>query len=202
MAVGVTGGIGSGKTEVCRIFERLGIAVLSADLIAKEISNYDPRARQLLVKLLGSNAYTQEGVLDRAYVASKVFSSKNVQKKINAIVHPRVQDEIERKLCELERNGAGIGMVEAALIYEAGLDKVLDAVIVVDASEDSRIERVVKRDGTDRPAVRDRMNAQMDPAEKLQRADYIIRNDGTLEELDQKVKFLHSIFQKLSDRSG
>ncbi len=196
--VGITGGIGSGKTEVCKLFEKLGVPVLAADTIAKEISNYDPRVRQLIVQLLGPRAYTADGVLDRAYVASKVFSSKQAQRKMNAIIHPRVQDEIHRKFAEFERNGINVGMVEAALIYEAGLDKILDAVVVVDAAESVRIDRVTRRDGTSRSSVLSRMKAQMDPAEKLKKADYTIFNEGTLEELELKVRFLHSIFQTLA----
>lgn len=202
IAIGVTGGIGSGKTEVCRMFERLGIPVLSADAIAKEISNYDPRVRQLLVGLLGPEAYTSDGVLDRAYVASRVFSDKNVQKKVNAIIHPRVEEEIKRKFSEMEKTGTHIGIVEAALIYEAGLDRLLDAVVVVDASNDIRIDRVVRRDGSSRTAVQDRMNAQMDQEAKLRKADYVIRNDGTLKELEGRIEFLFSIFQHLTTRTS
>ena len=197
IAIGVTGGIGSGKTEVCRIFERLGVPVLSADIIAKEISNYDPRVRQLLIGMLGPKTYTSDGVLDRAYVASRVFSSKSIQKRINAIIHPRVEEEVKRRFLEMERTGTRIGIVEAALIFEAGLDRLLDAVVVIDAAEDSRIDRVMKRDSTTRPSVLDRMSAQMDPESKLKKADYVLHNEGTIEELEQKVNFLYSIFRKL-----
>lgn len=184
------------------MFERLGIPVLSADTIAKEISNYDPRVRKLFVELLGTQAYTADGVLDRAYVASRIFSSKNVQKKINAIVHPLVEEDVKRRFSEMEKAGARIGIVEAALMYEAGLDRLLDAIVVVDASEDIKIDRAVKRDGSSRSSVLDRMRAQMDPSAKLKKADYIIHNEGTIEELEQKVQFLYSIFQHLTDSTS
>jgi dephospho-CoA kinase len=202
IAIGVTGGIGSGKTEVCRIFERLGVPVLSADIIAKEISNYDPRVRQLLIGILGPKTYTSDGVLDRAYVASRVFSSKSIQKRINAIIHPRVEEEVKRRFLEMERTGTRIGIVEAALIFEAGLDRLLDAVVVIDAAEDSRIDRVMKRDGSTRSSVLDRMGAQMDPKVKLGKADYVLHNEGTIEELEQKVDFLYSIFRKLTEHNS
>jgi dephospho-CoA kinase len=202
IAIGVTGGIGSGKTEVCRIFERLGVPVLSADIMAKEISNYDPRVRQLLIGMLGPKTYDSDGVLDRAYVASRIFSSKNVQKGINAIIHPRVEEEVKRRFLEMERSGIRIGIVEAALIYEAGLDQLLDSVVVIDAAEDSRIDRVTKRDGSTRSSVLDRMSAQMDPESKLKKADYVLHNEGTIEELEQRVKFLYSIFQKLTEQDS
>lgn len=199
ITIGVTGGIGSGKTEVCRIFERLGVPVLYADDIAKEISNYDPYARQLIVDLLGEKAYTADGVLDRAYVATRVFSSKAVQKKINGIIHPRVEKELERRISELGRAGSRVAVVEAALIYEAGLDRSLDVVVVVEADEDKKVDRVLKRDGTSRTSVYDRMRAQMDPSAKVKKADYIVYNNGTVEELEGKVKFLYSVFQNIVD---
>ncbi len=199
ITIGVTGGIGSGKTEVCRIFQELGVPVISADAVAKEIGNYDPRVKQLMVDLMGSGAYTAEGVLDRPYVASRVFSSKSVQKKVNAIIHPRVEEEIERRFHELDRNGVHVAIVEAALIFEAGFDRNLDAVVVVEAGETARIDRVMKRDGFTRQAVIDRMHAQMDPVDKLRKADYILHNDGTLEELEGRVRFLNSVFQKMTE---
>ena len=198
LKIGVTGGIGSGKSEVCRAFERLGVSVLYADEIAKELSNSDPQTKQALRQLLGDKTFTSDGVLDRAYVASRIFSNKALQKKINAIVHPRVEEAIARKIDALENAGRSITIVEAALIYEAGLDKILDAVIVVDAEEESKIARVMKRDGTTRESVLSRMNAQLKPSSKLKRADYSILNNGTKEELEQKVLFLHSIFQNLA----
>jgi len=198
MKVGVTGGIGSGKSEVCRIFERLGVPVLYADTIAKELSASDPLVKKAIVALLGPEAYTPQGEFNRAYVASKLFSSKSVQKKINAIVHPRVEEEIEKRITGLETGEATVVLVEAALIFEAGLDKRLDAVVVVDAEEETRITRIVQRDGATRESILERMNAQLSPAAKLRKADYIIYNNGTLEELEANVMFLYSVFQSIA----
>lgn len=196
--IGVTGGIGSGKSEVCRIFERLGIPVLYADDIAKELSNSDPRIKEALRHLLGDKTFTSDGMLDRAFIASRIFTNKSLQKKINAIVHPRVEEVIAQKIAELEETGKPIAIVEAALIYEAGLDKILDAVIVIDADKESKIARVMKRDGISRESVLSRMKSQMNPSSKLNKADYSILNNGTKMELEQKVLFLNSIFQNLA----
>jgi dephospho-CoA kinase len=198
MKVGITGGIGSGKSEACRIFDRLGVPVLYADSIAKEVSASDPHVKKAIVALLGPEAYTQKDEFNRAYVASKVFASKSVQKKINAIVHPRVEEEIDRRIAQLETGGATVVLVEAALIFEAGLDRQLDAVVVVDAEEETKIARIIKRDGAAREAILERMKAQLTPAAKLRKADYIIYNNGTLEELEANVKFLHSVFQSVA----
>jgi dephospho-CoA kinase len=127
-----------------------------------------------------------------------VFASKSVQKKINAIVHPRVEEEIDRRIAQLETGGATVVLVEAALIFEAGLDRQLDAVVVVDAEEETKIARIIKRDGAAREAILERMKAQLTPSAKLRKADYIIYNNGTLEELEANVKFLHSVFQSVA----
>jgi dephospho-CoA kinase len=198
LKLGVTGGIGSGKTVVCKMFEALGVPVLYADDLAKDLSNSDTGIRRLIISLLGDKAYGPDGMLDRAYVARMVFSDKTIQKKVNAIIHPRVEEEIGRKFGLWERAGKRVAIVEAALVFEAGLDRSLDAVVVVDADETTRLERVVQRDRVDSESVLKRMTAQMDPAKKLRKADYIIHNNGTLRNLEESVRFLHSIFQSMT----
>ena len=199
LTIGVTGGIGSGKTEVCRIFEKLGVPVIYADTLARDLSSTDPEIQRLLRQLLGDRTYTSDGVLDRAYVASRIFSDSVLRKKMNAIVHPRVERAIARTVDKLERAGNHLVIVEAALIYEAGLDKTLDAVLVVDADEEGRIARVVERDGVARESVLDRIRAQQDPAVKVKAADFVVVNNGTKEELGQRIAFFHSVFQNLAE---
>ncbi|HTP13766.1 MAG TPA: dephospho-CoA kinase [Bacteroidota bacterium] len=201
LKIGVTGGIGSGKSEVCRIFESLGVPVIYADDVAKELGNYDAEVRALLRKLLGEKAYTSDGVLDRAWVASRIFSNSDLRKKMNDIVHPRVERAIAQKVNDLNRAGTRVVLVEAALIYEAGLDKTLDAVLVVDADEETRIARVAERDGVVREQVLNRIASQQDPATKVKAADYVIVNNGTKEDLRQKVAFFHSVFQILAENN-
>ena len=202
LKIGVTGGIGSGKSEVCRIFEKLGIPVIYADAVAKELSNYNPEVQGLLRQLLGEKAYTSDGVLDRAYVASKIFSNGGLRKKMNAIVHPRVEQTIAQTVDELARAGKRVVIVEAALIYEAGLDKTLDAVLVVDADEEKRIGRVMGRDGVVREHVLNRIASQRGPAANVKAADYIIVNNGTMEDLARQVAFFQSVFQTLAENDA
>ena len=199
LKIGVTGGIGGGKSAVCSIFAHLGVPVLYADNIAKELSSTDSNIRKKLIGLLGESAFQVDGSLNRSFIASKIFSNKSLQQKVESIIHPRVEKEIERKIKELERHGENIVIVEAALIYESGLHKKLDAVIVVDADESERINRVRKRDGVSEDAVRSRMIAQLDVSKKLKKADYIIYNNGTLNELESKVQFLYIVFKQLAN---
>lgn len=167
--------------------------VYYADEIARELSDSDPTIRQAIINLFGKEAYRPDGTLNRPYVASLVFSKRELQKKLNAIVHPHVKRELERRIAQYGSRLPFV-LVEAALIYEAGLEKMLDAVIVVDATQKERIRRVVERDGVKPDDVRKRMKAQWSQEEKLQRADFIITNNGTLEELESAVKFLYNLF--------
>ncbi len=202
LKIGVTGGIGSGKSAVCHIFSCLGVPVLFADDIAKELCSTDSTIRKRLIALLGESAFQADGSLNRSFIASEMFSNKSLKQKVESIIHPRVEKEIERQIKELANRGQLIVIVEAALIYEAGLHKKLDAVVVVDADESKRINRVCKRDIFSEDAVRSRMMAQLDVKKKLEKADYIIYNNGTLEELEFKVQFLYIVFKQLADEGS
>ena len=197
--IGVTGGIGSGKSAVCSIFARLGVPVLYADDIAKELSITDPTIRKKLIALLGGSAYHADGSLNRSFIASEIFANKTLKKKAETFIHPRVEKEIERQIQELASCGESIAIVEAALLVEAGLHKKVDAVLVVDADESERIRRVCKRDVVSEEDVRRRIAAQLEVKKKLEKADYIIYNNGSREELESKVGFLYSIFKQLAD---
>jgi dephospho-CoA kinase len=137
--------------------------------------------------------------LHRSFIASEIFTNKTLKQKVESFIHPRVEKEIDRQIKELAYRGEPIAIVEAALMYEAGLHKKLDAVIVVDADESERISRVRKRDVVSEEAVRSRIDAQLEVKRNLDKADYIIYNNGTREELESKVRFLYSIFKQLAD---
>jgi len=196
--LGVTGGIGSGKSLVCALFAQLGVPVLSADTIAKEIMVSDDEVRREVNHLLGEAAYGPDGSLDRQAIASMIFTDRSLQRKVNAIVHPRVEAELDRRLAELEKAGAPVAIVEAALIYEAGYDRKLDAIIVVDADERERLRRVVERDKSSPSDVLKRMRSQWDVSRKVREADYVIRNDGSREDLERSVRFLHTLFTHIA----
>jgi dephospho-CoA kinase len=195
--IGVTGGIGSGKTSVCDIFSRLGVPVLHSDEIAKELSSSNQEIRKKLVVYLGDEAYLSDGALNRKFIASKIFSNDGLRRKVEAVIHPQVEKERERRIKELVKQGHRFFIIEAALIYEAGLDKRLDAVVVVDADEATRVMRVRKRDAVPEKNVYARIKAQYDVKKKLEKADFVIYNNSTLEELESKVRFLYTLFNRL-----
>ncbi len=186
--LGVTGGIGSGKTAVCRLFEDLGARVFYADLEARQLMEQDPEVRAEMVAAFGPESYGPDGGLNRAYLARQVFGHAENVARINAIVHPRVFRAFAQAKAQAEHDGLALLIHEAALIFEAGGDKHLDAVAVVDAPEDERIRRVVARDGVTPEQVRARMRHQLPPADLRRRADYLIENNGTLEALREQVE--------------
>ena len=189
-SLGVTGGIGSGKTTVCRMLEELGARVFYADVEAKRLMQENPDVRREITAAFGAESYDHEGRLDRAYLARRVFASEDDLARINGIVHPRVFEAFEAAKAAARQNGVDVLVKEAALIFEAGGERHLDAVAVVDAPRDKRVERVAQRDGAPSEEVIARMGHQLPPAALRRRADYVIENHGSLDDLQQQVNAL------------
>ncbi|MBX2818205.1 MAG: dephospho-CoA kinase [Rhodothermaceae bacterium] len=189
--LGVTGGIGSGKSAVCKELEELGAAVFSADQVAKHIMVSDPGAREEIIHAFGAESYLPDGALNRAYLAQTVFGDEAQVATINGIVHPRVFQAFQeqKKHCK-----APLLVHEAALIFESGGYKHLDAVLVVHAPLEIRIQRVIARDGASRQHVLDRMGHQLPAEELLRRADYVINNDSDLDTLRQRVQEFYNLY--------
>lgn len=176
LKVGITGGIGSGKSTVCRLFEKFGVPVYYADDRAKWLMNYDKGIRKQLIDNFGAAVYNDEGKLDRKYLANLVFQDKNQLERLNAIVHPAVFEDGQQWQAEQEALGVAYTIKEAALLYETGSYASLDKIIVVTAPEKIRIQRVMERDGATEEEVRARMSKQMPQEEKEKRANFIIQN--------------------------
>lgn len=196
--VGVTGGIGSGKSTVCRMLEAEGYPVLFADQLAIEIEETHPAVIKKIKALLGDEAYTASGSLNRPFVAKSIFSSKRLQKSIEAVVHPAVFRELRRRVHQLGKNGVRHVVIEAALIFESGMDALLDFVVVVDADESIRIARVMERDGVSGDEVKMRMSAQWPMGRKIRIADFVVGNNGSKDDLRQKVHLLKTILDQHS----
>lgn len=177
--IGITGGIGSGKSTVARIFATLGVPVYDADSRAKGVMTTDGILVEQIKKEFGTLAYRSSGELDRAFIASVVFKDPEKLTRLNALVHPRVGFDFQQWMSE--HANAPYVLKEAALLYEVGSDQQLDAVIVVSAPTELKVQRVVKRDNHRTPeAVREIMKNQMPDEEKVKRADYVIQNDESM----------------------
>lgn len=174
LKIGITGGIGTGKSTVCRIFETLGIPVFYADQEAKNLSMQDAAVVHAIKKIFGEDIYAA-GTLRTKEVAAIVFQEPAKLAQLNAIIHPAVRLKFESWV--MQQKEAPYVLKEAALIYESGSDTLLNAVIVVTAPEKLRIERIAKRDQLPAEAIRSRMKNQWPEDEKIKRAKFIINND-------------------------
>ncbi len=172
--IGITGGIGSGKTTVSKIFSVLGVAVYNADERAKYLLNYDVDVIKKVKEIFGDEIYF-ENKINRKRLSALVFNQTDLLKKLNGIVHPAVFDDFD-KWCATQKNQPYI-LKEAALIFETIIHQRLDKIIVIAAPEKIKIERVMRRDNISAQQVQSRMNSQFSEEEKLQRADFIIYND-------------------------
>ena len=188
MIIGITGGIGSGKSVIAKQLRKMGYSVYDTDSEAKRIIVEDATVREQMTALFGEEVY-KDGVYQTSFVAQQVFADKNLLAKLNAIVHPAVKADLISKFrssgvtsepsapSEPLNNDSGLFFIECAILFQAGFDVLCDKVVAVTAPEDIRLERVIARDHSDMNKVRARMRAQ--EAEKdLQRADIIINNDG------------------------
>jgi len=178
LKVGITGGIGSGKTTVARVFEQLGVPVYHADFWAKEIMNTDPLVKQRLKELFGNDIYDLSGKADRKKIAELVFKDKNKLNELNAVIHPAVWLHGENWLKQYKDKP--YILKEAAILFESGGNKDMDKVIMVAAPREIRIERVMKRDHVTREEVEARMANQWDDEKKTALSDFVIINDGKM----------------------
>lgn len=187
--VGITGGIGSGKSTVCRLFEQNGIAVYDSDARAKALMAEDATLREQLVEAFGAECYNEQG-LDRAYLAGRVFGDEAELQRLNGIVHPAVKEDF-RRWADVQR-GAYV-VLESAILFESGFDTQVDTTLAVMAPMEERLRRTVERDGVDREAVRRRMEHQLSDDELHARAARTIVN-LRMDYLESDVEQLHKIY--------
>lgn len=197
--VGLTGSIGSGKSTVAEIFEAAGIPVLQADLIARELMVEDEAMREALMQEFGAQAYV-DGALDRKYLADQIFNNPEKLERMNAIVHPRTIDEQGVRARKLVEQGYRVVACEAALIFESGGEDRFDYIVVVDADRELRLRRAAERDGASIEDVRRRDAAQIPAERKVEMADFVIRNDGTLDQLERNARFIATLLKSLPPR--
>jgi dephospho-CoA kinase len=173
----VTGGIGSGKSYVSALLQAGGIPIYNTDDEAKRLMLSDEGIRRDLIALLGEEVY-RDGALNKPLLASYLFADSSNAARINGIVHPRVKEDFLRWVKQ-HADREIVGM-ECAILFEAGFEDAVDAVVMVYAPEDIRLERAMKRDSATEAQIRARMKAQISDEEKCRKSDYVIHNDGTL----------------------
>lgn len=193
--LGITGGIGSGKSLVCQLLEVMGIPVYISDAETKQLMVTDPFIRKELVALLGEGVYAG-GSLNKTLLASYLFSCPEHAKQINGIIHPRVKDDF-RRWAQEHTTHSTIVAIESAILIEAGFAGEVDVVVMVYAPEKVRIDRAVKRDASSRELIEKRIRSQMSDEEKRNQADFIIVNDGETPLIPQVLALIASISNNL-----
>ncbi|MEB8329346.1 dephospho-CoA kinase [Flavobacteriaceae bacterium KMM 6897] len=189
--IGLTGGIGSGKSTVARMFAALGVPVYNSDTEAKLLMGSSMKIKKAIIELFGKEAYLEDD-LNRDFIAKKVFSDKEVLNELNAIVHPAVKKHFESWV---KKQDYPYIIQEAAIIFEKGMRDRYDAVVLVTAPRDTRLKRVMERDKSEKQQVLSRMDNQWNEADKMALATYVI-NNIELEETKKKVQEIHQIFLK------
>ena len=192
LKIGLTGGIGSGKSTIAKIIEILGYPVYISDLRAAWLMNWDLEVREALTSYSGDEIYLPGGRLNRQRLASIIFNDKNAITEVNRIVHPAVtQDFLE--WCREQKKD--ILFFESAILFESKLEGLFDYIISISADMETRIKRVVERDATKREKVIERINNQMPDSEKLSKSDFVIYNNDD----DQIVKQILAIIHQLNN---
>jgi dephospho-CoA kinase len=197
--IGLTGGIASGKSTVSRTLARLGVGIVDADQLAREVVAKGSDGLREIVETFGPRVLAADSTLDRNELGAIVFGDPSARGKLQAITHPRIARLGVEKTAALLAGDAPYVVYDAPLLVEVGAHKSFDALIVVAASESAQLERAVARDGLDAESARKRIAAQLPLARKIEVADYVIHNDGTLAQLEQKALEVH---RQILDRFG
>jgi dephospho-CoA kinase len=196
LTIGLTGGIGSGKSEVAGIFERLGVPVIDADLIAHQLVEPGTEALAEVINHFGEAVLTPEGKLDRSRLAEIVFNDSRKKQQLENIIHPRVRERI--RAFKNEHRDQPYILVVIPLLLESGQHDLVDRVLVVNAAEAIRISRVLARDRRSERQIRSIISNQVNDAARQAAADDSIDNNGTLDDLEQSVRQLHQQYISLT----
>lgn len=191
--IAIIGGIGSGKSVVSRLFRLMNIPVYDCDSEAKRLMNTSATLRSELIKAIDERVYKADGVIDRAYLASFMFSNAQHVALVNSIVHPAVRADFKQWAANTQ---ASIVAVETAILFESGLDADVDSIVLVSAPIETRISRAILRDHSNEQAIRQRMKSQMSDTELVTRANHIILNDDTTSLIVQVKQVIQKIASK------
>ncbi len=195
--VGLTGGLGTGKSTVGRFLLQQGIPVLDADLVARQVLEPGGPAFQPVLQEFGQDIVTTGGVIDRQRLARKVFGQPDQLQKLETIIHPFVQEEIKRQKQWLQDQGTLWAVYDVPLLFEKNLQQQFDFIVVVSTNERQQIERIKARNPWTDEEIRKRLQAQIPLKDKEQRADYVLRNDADQLALEKQVA---TLVQMLNDR--
>ena len=200
--IGVTGNFGTGKSTVCKIIEEFGYPIIYSDSLAKELMVKNEELKKRIIENFGEEAYLEDGSLNRKWLAEKAFAnspeSEQILARLNAIVHPFVLDETEKIITRLIDEGNRMIFFESALIFEANIQNLFDYIILVDSKKEKIYERMEKLGKFSKEDVDLRLQRQIPAKEKYNSVDFIIQNNGSLDELKTNVKLILEMLEELS----
>lgn len=195
LRIGLTGGIASGKTTVSEHFSKLGATVIDADQIARQVMEIGQKAYSLIIDAFGPEVLNQNKEIDRDYLRRRVFDDNEERKRLEAIVHPLVRNEIQKKTQELDE---GYCIIVVPLLVEAGYFDLIDRILVVDTTIENQQERLKARSGLDQEQIKKIMASQVDRKTRLSHADDVIENNSDIKKLEEQVESLHQKYLKLA----
>lgn len=197
LRIGITGGLGSGKSTAARFFGDRGAQVFDADLEAKLILLRHEPVRQAVVEAFGKPVLNEVGEIDFGRLAAYAFAKPERQQRLNAIIHPEVILAAEREMAAASQRGVGLFVIDVPLLFETRLEQYLDFTLVVVADEELRIKRATERGTLTEADIRKRARLQLSDEERTARADFVIHNDGTIEELHRKLQEVYDTFTEM-----
>lgn len=202
LVVGLTGGIGSGKTTVSDLFRGLGVTIIDTDIIARELVDNDSSVLKEIANTFGKEVLTPNGTLDRKKLAQKIFSEPNEKQKLESILHPGIRTEVNNRIQSLKTadNHAGYVIVVVPLLFETDFADLVDRILVVIANEQTRTERVRNRDNRNLDEIRSIIKSQVNDEVRLRRADDIIQNNSDFKDLKTRVIEIHEKYIALSGK--
>jgi len=201
LKIALTGGAGSGKSTVARMFQELGAVVLDADDIARQVTAPGQPAWEELRRTFGGEYFHDNGALNRPALARRIFSDPEARNRLEAIVHPAISNEMARRLEQLESQGLDLVIVEVPLLFETGREGGYQKIIVVYADFHDQLQRLKSRDGREYHEIAGILQAQWPMQDKCARADYVVDNRGTLSQTKQQVEIIWQDLKKLLDKN-
>jgi len=195
--VGLTGGIGSGKTTVTQMFEKLGARIIDADVIVRELEGVGKPAYQAILQLFGAEVVDENQELRRHLIRQMIFSNTELKKRLEAILHPLVRTEIEKRIAD---NSHPYSIISIPLLFEGNSAYNIDRILVIDVLEELQVARAAGRDGVDHLEIQNIIATQIDRNQRLERADDVINNDADIASLQAKVCQLHKKYLQFADQ--
>ncbi len=198
LKIGLTGGIGSGKTAVSNLFKNLGVGIIDTDVIAHDLVSQDPSVLKEIVEAFGEKTLNHNGALDRKKLAQIVFNQKKYKQQLENILHPRIRNEVNNQIQSFRSNNSQYVIVVIPLLFETGFQELIDRILVVTADKKTRIERVKQRDNRSMDEIQSIISNQVDDKTRISEADDIIENNNDFKELESQVYQLHKKYTALS----